>query len=431
MCGTSVFGQTELGVRIISLLIPVFSALLLQWLVKLLYGNSRAAWLSAIAFLLSPLGGMGSFVATTDAGLVLFWLLSMCLYVFFENHPRRFVIVGSAIALGALWKWMIYVVWIPLCIHSCMQKRRLDMRIFWGILVSLLGLLPSFFWNMEQGWPTFRHVGATIFSQHEHLSPNPISFFFAGVALISPGFFLLALPAFFSREIREKSSLLQWGVFAVWGLLLVFSVFRKVQGNWAVVAQVMMLGLVGAVLAMRPRWERWPYMSACVVSVVLQAVFFLSPYVGGTILQKSPLRQGMGCHEISECLERVGYGETDFLCSDRYQTVSQLWFYGPHQKKVYFFNIHNLRKNQFCFWPGMKEECIGKNGFFVTIIPFSESSSISHRVKKIQKELRPYFKNVLPAQITWLHIRSVPVRCMIIIRVEGYNGKIPVSVDKY
>lgn len=427
--GTLFFGQTEFGVRFVSLLLPIASALLLRWLVSLCGGSDRAAWLSAIAFLISPMGLIGSLFATTDGCLVFFWLLGLCLYLDRVDRSSRWFFVGLAIACGALWKWMIFLLWVPLGIYDVL-RRRFDPRMLLGMFLSLIGLIPPFVWNLSNDWPTFRHAGAALLGAHEHLSGNPIAFFFAGVALVSPGFFLMALPSLFTQEkIEKKTNLLRIAVAIVWGGLLLFACHRKAQGNWAVVAQAMMLGLLGMSLTVRPRWGRALFVGACVLSVGLQGILFVAPYVGGVFLKKNPMKQGMGCEEIASCLERVGYGPQDFLCSERYQTVSQLWFYGPQKRKTYFLNIQHLRNNQFCFWPGMPEECVDKNGFFVSIVPAADASS--HHAKKLRRELLPYFQYVSAPRYEWLRMRSTPVRCMIFMRVEGYKGTVPSAVDKY
>ena len=117
------------------------------------------------------------------------------------------------------------------------------------------------------------------------------------------------------------------------------------------------------------------------------------------------------------------YNENAFLFSDRYQIVSQVWFYT--KKKTYFFNVSNLRYNQFCFWPGMVEECHHKDGVYITIVSSSEKSTLHERARHIQKLLRPYFGHVGKATIFPLQHDGEAISYIIMIPSRNYLGKMP------
>ena len=425
-CGTTLLGQAELGVRCISLLLPLISALVIRRIVLHVTGEQRPSWLAATAYILSPLGMTASFLATTDSGMVLFWLLATYFYLSMESRPRRFLVVGSLIAVGALWKWMIYSFWFVAFADLVLQKRKDGVAPFMGgVLISLLGLLPALYWNWFHDFVTFQHVGATVFARHSTPSSgNPLAFFFAGVALLSPGFFFLSLPGLWGSD--KKTRFMRLAIILIWGGLFLLSCSRKMQGNWAVLAQAMCFPLLGVVLAKKPLWQKWPFRSAVAISIILQALVLISPYLAGVPLKLCPFTQGMGC-SYAHILKKSGYREgRDFVFSDRYQTTGQLWFHGIRQEKVYFLNIHGVRQNQYSYWPGMREECIGKTGFFVASFPIGEKSDAQQRMKRLKNILKEYFDKVGRPSLHQLCSRpGTPIHCMVVIRCERFNGHLP------
>ncbi len=417
--GTHIFGMNELGVRFISLLLPIPMALFIKGIVNVLTSNPSVAYLTGLAFLLSPLGMSASLIATTDGGMLLFGLGTIYFYLKSSSHTQA----GIFIALGALWKWMTYVLLLPLLIYELIMKQFKIAPFLWMCLISLLGLIPALLWNINHDFATFRHVEGTILNTHTaHAAANPVAFFLAAITLVSPGFFLLALPALFSMK-KERALLLRLLVLFIFGGILLMSCFRKVQGNWGVLGLVFLFPLMGCFLATTKK--KWFLPAAILVSLLLQGIFL------GNFLKRSPLQHGMGMEKISDALIQSGYTPQHFLFSDRYQTVSLVWFYGPEQKKTYFFNISNLRHNQFCFWPGMEKECVRKSGFYVALVPSAEKSSLSVRAHHMQKKLKEYFAHVGRPKIYPLRSSNTISNYLLIIPARKYSGMTPEQKETY
>jgi hypothetical protein len=152
--------------------------------------------------------------------------------------------------------------------------------------------------------------------------------------------------------------------------------------------------------------------------VLVQAVVLATPYVGWN--SWSPFAQGIGTDKIAVTLLEAGYNpKKDYLISDRYQTVSDLSFYGPDQKHACFLNIHGLRQNQFCFWPGLED---GGSGYFATIVQRSERTHLKNHMKSLQKKLIPFFDHVGVPRIYWLTPwKAEACSGLIIIQVKGYH----------
>lgn len=404
--GTALFGNTELGVRFGSLLIGFILPFLLYRLgLKAGLSENESFW-GAVVWCFIPLGFMGSILSITDVGMILFWVWG-CLELVERGASKK---LGLIIAMGALFKFPIYFFWI-FALFVLPWNRHL--LIAMGI--SLLGLIPSLIWNIQNNFATFKHVTATLPGGTSAVKSqsNPLEFLGAQVALFSPVLFAgliasyvlarkekLAKPILFLATVSLPTLLAGW----------IVSFFTKIQGNWIDFAYpTAALFLVWACF----RYMKWgrPFIYAGLgVSVILIAASFFLPY------KISPYRHNLGWEEIAPALIKGGYDPRhQFLFADSYQTTALLSFYAPEQKQAYFFNLNNIRQNQFDYWPSMADQEIGRDGLFV-IIDNGEANS-----HDTIKRLSAYF-NAVRFKGTYPLIDK---KKMHVFEGFQYNGKAP------
>ncbi len=411
--GCYFFGDTELGVRVGGLVLSFILSLSIYYLTRACGLDHKKGFWTSIAFSYSPLGIFSGFFATTDCAYVLFWTIAAALVVntLRDARPLAWAAVGLVIGVGALWKWPVYAVWIPISIFYW----RVPLRLVGGMCLSLLGLIPSFIWNYERGFPTFHHVAASIDNMASR--GNPLDFLGAQAALVSPIFFVLIL--IWLVRFRSSYEPLQfcWVTSVLFlGVMFVASCFEKVQGNWAVAAYPTAFLLM--VLYSSRRW----FMAGLSLSIVIIALIVLVPLP----YKMNPFKQGLGSSNLKEALIASGYRENeDFLFSDRYQITSLLSFYGPAQKRAYFFNLHSLRHNQFDFWRGMADDCVGKTGYFVEQCPEQDGA---RDLERLREKLLPYFADVAALPVQPLYANH---KVAIILRATNYNGNLPAPTNKY
>lgn len=395
--GTMLFGNTEFGVRFGALLIGSLLPLAVYHLAVRANLSSRQAIWAAVVMALSPLGIMASFFATTDGPMTLFWTLGLAAIL--QGEP---LILGAMIALGALFKWPIYLLWL-----FGIPFFHLRPKLFMGIVLSLLGLLPTFYWNFWHDFATFRHIGHAV--QETGSSGNPLEFFGAQAALVSPIFFILLLLSYGSlcknySKIEKKVRYLGAVSLLLLVVYIVIACFKKMQGNWCVFAYpAAFVYLAWWAIPRLQLWMRW----GAGLSVGLTAFVLLYPLPH----KYSPFRHNLGWRDLAVVLEEAGYdAKKHVLFSDKYQTTSILSFYGPEQKRAYFLNINSARLNQFSFWPQMKE---GQSGFFVAIPPDEKS----------EKNLSGFFENILAKGVKALG----PGKNIELFNCQNYNGLKPES----
>lgn len=429
--GTYFFGDTELGVRFSSILITLLLPLAIYYLANVCQVKKRTAFWSGLVFAFSPIGIFSSILATTDGGMLLFWTLACGVFLSSGNYA----ITGVMILCGALFKWPIYLLWIPILIFGPKNK-----TIIIGILISLLGLFPSFIWNYSHEWGTFRHVFTQTVGGVGKVatSGNFFDFLGAQAALFSPILFILLICSFYIlvKDFRKiPRPLLFCGSlsFVILTLYLSLSLFKKMQGNWALFAYPTAFVYLTWFALERVSWGKNWLKGGMALSILLSFGALMIPSFNFPY-SANPFKHNLGWKQLGIELEKGGYDpSTQFLFGDRYQMASILSFYGPGQKRGYFLNIHGVRKNQFSFWPRMKDEQRGKTGFFVLAenVPNLDRDS-DKRIAFYQEQLEKYF-----AHVKFLGVRPLVtisgkmVKGALIYECFDYNGEEPIDPALY
>ncbi|MBA3720870.1 MAG: glycosyltransferase family 39 protein [Parachlamydiaceae bacterium] len=442
--GTQAIGQTELGVRILSVIISLFQALTVYFLALKSGLKTSAAFWSGILMAFCPIGIFGSLLAITDNGLLLFWTLSclaLCSALNEKRDPNPFII-GSLILAGALFKWPIYLFWIFYFLFRWKYFSHQNFsKALSGVLISLIGLLPSIWWNWHHDWATFRHVSSTIHAG-SGIPSNSNTFEFIGsqIILVSPIIFVILILSFvtwFKQRRTLSPPIIFCGIISLscLGFGIVASFFQKIQGNWVVFAYptcFILISWYACEIEFR-KTQTW-LKAGIVLSIgLITSIFLLS--ISNLIPQKmNPLKHNLGWSNLSEILTENGYDPLkNYLITDRYQTTSILSFYGPEQKRAYFLNLHGVRNNQFSYWPQLQNEQKGKTGYFIWV----ENAPHLQRELNIksnfyQGELENYFEKVSFIGIEPLIFNGDAIaKGALIFKCENCLNKQPNQSDKY
>lgn len=449
--GTQLFGNTELGVRAVSILIAAALSLGCYFLALACKTTRHTAFWAGIVMALCPLGLLSSLFAITDGGMVLCWTLaSIVVATALANHTSpSYCLLGMILMVGALFKWPIYLFWLLPLIFIPFYRFLWSKNIFGGILISLLGLLPSVYWNSSHDWVTFRHVFATVAGEPSKtlFKGNFFDFLASQAALLSPLFFILLLLAFvflFRRRKAVPPPLLFCGAtsFLILALFLLMALFQKMQGNWCTFAYpTAIVFLSWYTLEKLPRGRLWMTISL-VVSILLSLFAFAIPYLESHSIRifrevpyrMNPFRHNLGWQNMGKALEQIGYDPSkEFLFGDKYQMTSLLSFYAPGQKRAYFLNLQGSRLNQFSFWPSMTQEQKGKTGYFVIAenIPHL-TQDLDHTIANYKKTLQKYFRTVEFIKVVPLfESYGAMAKGALIFRCIDYNGQEPPKPHKW
>lgn len=444
--GTKLFGNTELGVRFGALVIGTLLSLAVFFLANRSSLSPTASFLAGAAMAFCPLGMMASLLAITDGGQVLFWTLATLIVAssLSQDKPPSYFLLGLTILAGALFKWPMYLFW--LFAFGGLYAHR-NWRMLGGIALSLLGLLPSLIWNNEHGWVTFRHVAATIEHGATEASTTEAGNFFAflgsQMAFLSPILFALLLICFWIL-LRRTHSMPPAVAFCGWTSFIIIigysliALFKKMQGNWCDFAYPGAIVLLAWVACDDLKAVKW-MAGGTVLALFLSIFSFAIP----TIQEKNilplsysanPFRHNLGWKAMGKALSGAGYDPTQhFLFGDKYQTSSILSFYADGQKRAYFLNLNRVRKNQFSFWPSMKQEQLGRTGYFVVT---ENIPALTRQLPQLSttylEKLKPYFDQVEYLGLTTIFTSNRrQAKAALIFRCMSYNGRLPVEPALY
>ncbi len=435
--GTTIFHNTELGIRFFPLVIGFLLPVATYFLADVAGLKKSTAFWCAVMLALSPIGIASSFFATTDGSMVLFWILATLIMVrgLKNNESPDFVLLGVIIAFGALFKWPIYLFWLfPLFLRRFWKP-----SLLLGILISLLGLLPSLIWNSRHEFSTFKHVFSTVKGEpsSEIAKGNFFDFLGAQAGLMSPILFILFIISivYFIKNWKKISEPLKFCFISSVPLLSAFllaAIFKKMQGNWAVFTYPTAFVITGYVMLEQKKYGKKWVKIGCFVSLILTLIVISIPklQIEGIQVpyQLNAFRHNVGWNKLPKILKDAGYDpEVNFLFGDKYQMSSILSFYNEDQKRAYFLNLQGIRKNQFSFWKSMREAEIGKTGYFVIVesSPHLEKDP-DKRIQDYQKLLQEYFEKVEFLGIKPLFFVDHEMKKgAFIFKGINYNGKEP------
>lgn len=445
--GTSLFGDTELGVRFPSLVIGFLLPLAIFWMGRKGGISERASFLAATGFALTPMGILSSLFAITDGGSVLFFTLALLsLYQGIYRGKIDYLPAGFFVLAGALFKWVTYYLWI-FALPLYLTRKEKDTRFFLAVALSLLGLIPSLIWNLGHGFVTFLHVYYQAGSKGD-LPPNKewisfksfADFFGAEAALVSPLLFFLLLISLGGLLIKPKSferapAFLGFSSLATLAVFSLLSLFMKIQGNWCDFIYP------ASFLFLAHFWDsskgRALIVSGTALSLILTGYVLALPFMGESPLalsyKRNPLKHNLGWNAFDKVLLDSGYDpKKHFLFAPKYQTVSLLSFYGPEKKKAYFFNLFGTRLNQFSFWKGMTEERKGQSGYFVVVENAPHLEEERKRVGSTLNSLKPYFQKVsFRGEHPLYTMHGETAKSAFLFFAEGFKGEEPHPPKKY
>ena len=417
---TSLWGDTEFGVRFLS---PVMAAglalLLLRFLTR--EADARVGFGLVLISATTPLLAVGATLMTIDALSVLFWAAAMLAGWRAVQHDstRLWIWTGVWMGLGVLSKyiglfqWVCWAVFFLLWAPARAQLRRPGPYLAMGL--TLLSTLPVVIWNARHHWITLTHLEERggLDTAWKPTLRYLLEFVGAEAGLLNPVFFVLAVWAAirFWRRYRDRALMVY--CFSMGAPLflfyLVFSLRSPVLPNWiapAIVPLFCLAALYWHARASEPSRALRRWFVAGLGLGLAAAVFLHYPDVVKAVagrrlpLQPDPTRrvdgwQGRvqyiferarvtpeevanrvrGWQEMADVVEAARArleteSQPTFVIADHYGRTSLLSFYLPGARRAatleprVFCRTSSRPKNQFFFWPGYSRRR-GQNAIYI------------------------------------------------------------------
>ena len=366
--GTMIAGDTELGVRLVSILLALPMSFAVFRAAAILFGGDRVAATATILLNVTLLAAVGTLIVTPDAPLlgassfVLFFLAK----VLETGRGGWWLAVGVAVGAALLSKYtalffgpaiLIWLVSVP--------KLRCWLRSPWpylGGLVALALFAPDILWNADHHWVSFiKQMGRARIEDFRpafiaELIPTQIAFATPLVFILGAmGLHALAWRNAGAFAARALINSMFWTIVAyfVW-----HSLHARVEANWFAPVYPA-FAIAAAVAAHSTQWEararrladfclRW----ASPVGIAMFALLIVQANTGwlSGYRRDSTVRSvGVGWRDLAAGIEtvRVRTGATCVLAPD-YGTTGWLAFYLPKGDCV-------IQRTQRIRWVNMPE----------------------------------------------------------------------------
>lgn len=460
---TSLFGDTELGVRFGSILGMAMTQAVLYYGIARLFRRPGLALLTLFITATMPLFMALGILMTTDNSFVFFWTCAMfSLYaastpkgnlpaVHCKSPTLPFVLMALSFGIGILAKYtMLGFLGLSIVYGLMLQWRRMLPGDFWKKLIAaltvglIIGFLPTFIWNMQNDFVGYKHVFYLIGVSGKKAShlirfdrfPDYIGSQFG---LATPWWMIFALigggsavfryfdtrPNIVDTEVPKMSirqaTLLGVFFWPMWLFFLLWSFHAKVMPNWTTVAYVS--GSILAAYAFAGYSRRRQRASKIRTTVIgLSIVIFLLLNAAAHLpipAQYNITNRLKGWTELGQEIQTLRTTKFDnpdkvFIFSDLYDMTAATAFYTPGQPRTYCAWIHDRRMNQYDLWPGPIDK-IGWDAIMVR----------KHTYHDIHPEVKKMFEYVSdPINITTTY-DGQPTRRFTLFICKNYNGYWP------
>lgn len=424
---TSLFGNTELGVRITPILLSFILSMVVFLFVRRLF-DERVALLSSTLPNLFIGTAINSLLMTTDAPFVFFWGVSVVLiYLAVEsNNTRLWLLVGVFAGLAFLSKYPA-VFLLPLTLLYMFLVRRellLSPKPYISLLPALILSIPVLWWNFQHDFVSFRHV-SNLASKNAHF-PNWGSFFefLGGQSLLLSVLPFLFLLYGWWRTFKDKDRRLVFLTVYSLPVFLFFAILalkKRVYANWPGFGYFTGAILIALYMERLLRRSKPAFWGVVLFSSFLILLLHFTPLIDHIGLRwllppkRDPVKVMVGWEKLGREVSGFYTGK-ELVFSTAYQISAELAFYVEGNPRTFVF--HMGRRTQYYLWRDRLSEFRGRDAIFVS------SWGLPERVKKHFRS-HELLKRV---DIFW---RGERVKGFKVYRLRGFEGRFDESPEGY
>ena len=347
--GTMIAGDTELGVRLMSILFALPMSFAVYRTAVILFGGQRVAATATILLNVTLMAAVGTLIVTPDSPLlvassfVLFFLAK----VLETGRGAWWLAVGAAAGLALLSKYTALffgpaiLIWL-----ACVPKLRrwlVSPWLYLGGLVALVVFAPVILWNADHQWVSFiKQLGRSEITDFKlafiaELIPTQIAF-------ATPLVFVLGAMGLYALLRRDGGALAARALISAmfWTITLYFiwhSLHARVEANWFAPVYPA-FAIAAAAAAHLIQWERYQQrvVNFCLrwaapTGILMFAALIVQANTGALsgFRRDATVRSvGVGWKTLAADIEavRARSGASCVLAPD-YGTASWLMFYLP------------------------------------------------------------------------------------------------------
>ena len=446
--GTTLFGDTQLGVRFVTFLLWIASCVLLFLTGRLWFGR-RTALVATLLFVLTPVCiGIG-LIVTPDAPLLFFWLATLY-FVSQALHTNRgayWLFAGVAFGGAMLSKYyalllapsvVLFLLLSPTHRHWLRRPQLRRPQLWLALPIALLVFSPVIVWNAQHEWVSFLFQSTRTAAPQTHRMRDALRFWIVQMGMLGPLLFVLfacAATRSIKRGWLQRDD--RWNFVASFSLPLFFlfmaASFRmEVHVNWTAPAFLSLaigagvLALEGLDSADAVRAKRWRLGAGATVAISAAVVVLGLTNLAWGIPRSLAYSHAGGWRALAEDVKdaqnelmRQTSQQPFVIGMDKYNIAAELGFY--------------LRQPQEC----VNKYALGEHGlgfrYWTDLRKFEGRPAIvvlSNPRKNLPEELRRHFDRLDEPVSLSLHSHGTRQRNVYLVYGYSYHVKEKPPADR-
>lgn len=406
---THLFGDSEFSVRIPAVIFSILISFLIFNLTRKIFKDEKIAFFSFFIMQITPLFSAGSILMTIDPPFVFFWSLTIYfVYLVFEKeNPFYWYLAGISLGFSLLSKYTAIFLPFSIFLYLLISKKyRFYLsrkEPYLAFLISLLIFSPVIFWNIKEGFVSFKHTAYLTKSESFLKIKYFPEFLGSQLGVISPFIFLGIVYSLIKgltsgiKENKEESLFLSICSLPTFLFFLFLSFHSKIQGNWP--APVYFTGIILTVETWSKIYKNSKFfLKFLIYFSIIFSIFLTAVMHYPSILEKvkikispenDPTNRIKGFEELGKKVEEI-YKEMSkkrkvFIMSNNYQISSLIAFYTKKPYNVYCVNT-GRRMNQYDLWPDFYN-FIGRDAIYVKEKDVEIDKEVKKSFDRCKKEL--------------------------------------------
>lgn len=430
--GTSLFGDTVIGIRSMAIFAIVAASLLLYILSLILFDEPRVGRLAVLWFTVMPHTAFFSIIMFPDTPAILFWVLSCVALAMVWRSGRGgwWYVFGVSTGLLLVSK---YTGAFLICGAGAWLLASAEMRPwlkryepYVAGLISLMIFSPVILWNGQHRWASFvKQFGRALDVSSQGGLANLGEFLGIQAAFVSPlifAFIILGLTISFRRGVRRQEA--NWLLLALTSapILLYFSVHAlsaEVLPQWpsaaysiGVVAAVAVFSVPADGAGWRP-FIRYSFQAAPWLGLVLTLVLYAQMTIKPLPIPaaQDPLSRFSGWAKLTADVRAVADAQhAEYIATNEQGLDGALAFY---QRGITAFQVSEAIRYE-SLAPVDQAMLKRATGVYVALAPSDDIT-----------ELRKHFESIELVSMIWRARDGDPIEPYDVYRLKGYRGGLP------
>ncbi len=356
---TSICGDSEICVKLPALIFYPITTLIIYFIAKELFDEKIAFW-SGIVFITLPAVSLSSMIISTDVVLLLFWSLTLLLFIkaLKTNKDIYWITAGLSAGFGLLSKYtmIIFVISVFLYLIFSKEKRKFlkNPKLYMTMILAALVYMPNLIWNYRHHFVSFMHTKEISEIDRELFHFDKMfEFLGAQFGVFGPIFFAVLLFLIFKPFMKDdRFRLLYSFTLPFLGIITLQSFLSRAFANWAAPTYVAATILVAAYLVYK---NRASVLKAGIAVNIVLALIVYHYHTFANILnieltsKNDPYKRVLGWSELANEVSKIlnEYPKAKLLTDDREIMAQLIYYIKPHPFDAGFWNPHNKLRNHY------------------------------------------------------------------------------------